>query len=124
MGFARARQASNNPPTDVPSPPPVDNPRGGTNFPLALYEALRLTAKSKAHKKLVIMLTDGDINGRICLDDLLRFARQSKIEVITIGVQGSDRNSLRQSLGKDQVLYVEDIHELPEEMRRLAIRKA
>ncbi len=98
--------------------------RGGTNFPLALYEALLQAQKSAARKKLVIMLTDGDIHGQISLDDLLRFARQSKTEVITIGVQGSDKESLEHELGKDQVIYVEDIHDLPEQIRRLAIRQA
>lgn len=98
--------------------------RGGTDFPLALHEALRQAGKSTARKKLVVMLTDGDINGQIDLDDLLRFARQSKTEIITIGVQGSDKDILQQELGKTQVVYVEDIHALPEEMRRLAIRKA
>jgi len=98
--------------------------RGGTEFPQALYEALRLAEKNSSHKKLVIMLTDGDIHGEIDLDDLLRYARHQAVEVFTIGVQGSDKESLQQNLGRNQVIYVEDIHELPEEMRKLAIRRA
>jgi len=70
------------------------------------------------------MLTDGDIHGRIDLDDLLRYAKHHKVEVITIGVQGSDKESLQQHLGRERVICVEDIHDLPEEMRKLAIRKA
>jgi uncharacterized protein YegL len=98
--------------------------RGGTDFPQALYESLMLAEKSRAHRKLIIMLTDGDIHGSIDLDDLIRYARRLQVEIFTIGVIGSDSESLRQSLGTEQVLYLEDIHDLPEEIRRIAIRKA
>ena len=72
----------------------------------------------------IFRLTDGDIHGSVDLDDLLRYARHHKIGVFTIGVEGSDKESLQQQLGKTQVIYVEDIHDLPEKMRKLAIRKA
>jgi len=46
MGFARSRQASNNPPSDVPSSPPVDNPRGGSApSPLATRSTSRAMSR-------------------------------------------------------------------------------
>ena len=95
--------------------------RGGTDFPLALYHALTTIEKNRAHKKIIFMLTDGDINGSIALDDLLRYSKSIKTEVITIGVKGSDEKTLQTQLGRKNVLFVEAVHSLPDEMRKIVI---
>jgi uncharacterized protein with von Willebrand factor type A (vWA) domain len=94
--------------------------RGGTDFTLALYHALTTIEKSRAHKKIVFMLTDGDINGMLNIDDLLRYAKHLNTNVLTIGIMGSDETMLRETLGKDNVIYIEDIHTLPNVLRKKA----
>ena len=94
--------------------------RGGTDFTLALYHALTTTEKSQAHKKIIFMLTDGDINGMLNIDDLLRYAKHLNTNVFTIGIAGSDEVILREKLGKDKVIYIEDIHTLPNVLRKKA----
>ncbi|MFC1551923.1 VWA domain-containing protein [Candidatus Latescibacterota bacterium] len=84
--------------------------RGGTDFTLALYHALTTIEKSRAHKKIIFMLTDGDINGMLNIDDLMRYAKHLNTNVFTIGIAGSDETMLRETLGKDNVIYIEDIH--------------
>ncbi|MFC1608094.1 VWA domain-containing protein [Candidatus Latescibacterota bacterium] len=94
--------------------------RGGTDFPLALYQALTIIEKSRAHKKIIFMLTDGDVNGTLNIEDLLRYAKHLNTNLITIGITGSDETMLRETLGKDNVIYIEDIHTLPNVLRKKA----
>jgi len=92
--------------------------RGGTDFPLALYCALQTAKKSRAHEKIVFMLTDGYINGSISLDDLNRYAKHLNTRVITIGISGSDEKIFKDQFGRDNVIYIEDIHTLPNILRK------
>jgi len=94
--------------------------RGGTDFPLALYHAIKTIEKSRAYKKIIFMLTDGDITGSIHLDDLGRYAKHLNTRVITIGISGSDEMMLRKQLGKENVIFIEDIHMLPNVLREKA----
>jgi len=96
--------------------------RGGTDFPLALYQSLQTISESKAYKKIVIMLTDGDVHGEIDIEDLIRYAKMVNTKVITIGITGSDTDSLQDYLGKNQVIYVDEIQNLPNEMNQLILR--
>jgi uncharacterized protein with von Willebrand factor type A (vWA) domain len=94
--------------------------RGGTDFPLALYHALTIIEKSRANKKIIFMLTDGDINGSINIGDIARYAKHLKTSVITIGIAGSDEAMLKETLGAKNVIYIEDIHMLPNVLRKKA----
>jgi len=87
--------------------------RGGTNFPLALYQTLRIAEKKNARKKIIIMLTDGDISGNIHLNDLVRYAGHHCVQVLVIGISGSDEENIRHWFGKDNTLYVENVSLLP-----------
>ncbi|MCK4395996.1 VWA domain-containing protein [candidate division WOR-3 bacterium] len=93
--------------------------RGGTNLPLALKEALNRVRKSQAHKRLVIALMDGDLSGRIDVEDLALWAKRQSIDLFCIGVGVSDEILLKRKFGAKNVLYVEDIKSLPEETRRV-----
>ena len=68
------------------------------------------------------MLTDGDISGQIVVDDLMRYARVIKTEVITLGLLRCDINNIKEQLAGTQVIYIDDIHTLPEELRRAALK--
>ncbi|MFC1550922.1 VWA domain-containing protein [Candidatus Latescibacterota bacterium] len=92
--------------------------RGGTDFTLALYHALTTIEKSRANKKIIFMLTDGDINGSLNIDDLRRYTKHLSTNVITIGIIGSDETTLRETLGKDNVIYIEDIQTLPNVLKK------
>ncbi len=94
--------------------------RGGTDFTLALYHTLTTIEKSRAHKKIIFMLTDGDIRGTLNIDDLRRYAKHLNTNIITIGIMGSDETMLRETLGKDNVIYIEDIRTLPNVLRKKA----
>jgi uncharacterized protein with von Willebrand factor type A (vWA) domain len=94
--------------------------RGGTDFTLALYHALTTIEKSRAHKTIIFMLTDGDINGTLNIDDLQRYAKHLNTTVITIGIAGSDETMLNETLGNKNVIYIEDIHTLPNVLRKKA----
>lgn len=101
--------------------PPGLSAQGGTNFSLALKECLRLTKETPAHKKLVIILTDGDLRGEISIEDLLQYADTYAIKVICIGVQGSDELELREYFDRDRVIYVERIHDLPAKLKQITL---
>ncbi len=95
--------------------------QGGTNFSLALKECLRLAKEIPAHKKLVIILTDGDLRGELSIEDLLQYADTYNIKVICIGVQGSDELELREYFSKERVIYVERIHDLPAKLKQVTL---
>ena len=94
--------------------------RGGTDYPLALYHTLKTMEKSQAHKKIIIMLTDGDINGSIQIEDLTRYAKHINTSILTIGIKGSDETTLKETLGTKNVIYIEDINQLPETLKKKA----
>lgn len=92
--------------------------RGGTNFPLAFYQAIIKAIKKTARKKIITMLTDGDITGNIHIDDLVRFADHHQLHVMVIGIQGSDEERIQHWFGKERTLYVENVSLLPTIMAR------
>ncbi|MFA5034002.1 MAG: vWA domain-containing protein [bacterium] len=93
--------------------------QGGTNFALALKECLRLAKETQAHKKLVIILTDGDLNGTFDIDDLLQYAEEYRIEVICVGIKGSSVFELK--LHFDKSIYVDRIAELPRKLKEVTL---
>jgi len=97
--------------------------RGGTNLPKALLHNLKTIKNSTAHKKIIITLTDGDLNGQIPIPELLRYAGHIKADVYCIGVIGSDPEELGERFAKDKTLYVEEIAELPKKISQLAIKR-
>ena len=64
----------------------------------------------------------GNHIGEIDIEDLLRYAKIIDTKIITIGISGSDKDSLQNHLGKNQVIYVNDIQDLPTEMNKLILR--
>lgn len=97
---------------------------GGTNLPLALKESIRLAEEGMAHKKVVIILTDGDTHGNPDPKELVEYAKKRRIDSLVIGVQGSDPYELKAIFGKKNTMYVEKIERLPEELRRIVVRRA
>ena len=96
---------------------------GGTDFPLALKESLRLAKETQAHKKLVIILTDGDITGELPIQDLLHYAGTYRIQVVVIGVEGSNEWELREYFGR-RAIYVERTQELPRKLKEVTLSNA
>ena len=94
--------------------------RGGTNLPQALLHTLKTITKNTAHKKLIITLTDGDLNGSPPIPDLLRYAKHHIIEVYCIGVTGTNPEELKQQFEEDKVTYIEEISTLPRAIWQLA----
>lgn len=97
-------------------------PRGGTDFTLGMYCALRQAQKSNADKKVVVLLTDGDLRGTYAIDDLLRYARTEQIEVVVMGIPGSDPADLTLQLGRVHVLYVQDVQKLPSALQKTVVQ--
>lgn len=97
--------------------------RGGTDFPLALRESVKLLQKTKAHRKICLMLTDGDVEGELSVPDLLHYARRHRIGVFVFGVAGSQPEELVRVFGRESMIYVERIEELPWKVKRLALKK-
>ncbi|MFA5032279.1 MAG: vWA domain-containing protein [bacterium] len=93
--------------------------QGGTNFPLALKECLRLAKETQAHKKLVIILTDGDLAGDFPIRDLLVYAEEYRIEVICVGIKGSNVFELK--LHFDKSIYVDRINDLPRKLKEVTL---
>lgn len=97
--------------------------RGGTNFPMGLRESLMILEKSLAHKKIIFMLTDGDLYGVPSIEDLLHLARAQNIEVFCIGIEGSNKNEIEQLFGTENSLFITDIGKLPEEIKTTALNR-
>jgi len=97
--------------------------RGGTDFPLVLREGIKLLQRAKAHKKICFMLTDGDLEGELSVPDLLLYARRHRIGVFVFGVAGSRPEELKEIFGRESVIYVQRIEELPAEVKRLALKR-
>jgi uncharacterized protein with von Willebrand factor type A (vWA) domain len=97
--------------------------RGGTSFPGGLRESLRILEKSKAHKKIIFMLTDGDLHGTPKVEELLHLSKIQNVEVFCIGVKGSSKAEIQRIFGKSNSLYVSDISSLPAEVRKIAINR-
>jgi hypothetical protein len=96
--------------------------RGGTDFPLALCQALKTAEKSTAHKKIIFMLTDGDLTGTFNTGDLVRYAKHLGVLVYVIGITGSNERILRRWFGKKNILYIEDVSTLPEELTKKVMK--
>ena len=88
------------------------SPSGGTDLPLALSECLRLARNADAHVKLVQILTDGDLDGRFAIEDVVEQARRYSIDVMCIGVQGSGEGKLLSVFGPNKTVYVENVRML------------
>ncbi len=99
------------------------SPEGGTNLPLALHECLKMAKEVKAQTKLIVMLTDGDITGTYAIRDLLEQAHRLSIEVICIGIQGSDLKDLVSAFGYRNVVYVKDARRLGKELKRVIVKR-
>jgi hypothetical protein len=75
--------------------------------------------KNLTNKQLVIVLTDGDLRGEVDVENLVIWAKRNSIDLVCIGVEGSDEVLLKRKFGANNVLYVEDICNLLKEMRRV-----
>jgi hypothetical protein len=71
----------------------------------------------------VFCLTDGDLNGTPNIPDQLRYAKHHNTQIYCIGVPGSDPEDLKNEFGRDKVVYVEDIAELPRKIRQLTMKQ-
>ena len=99
------------------------NPIGGTNLPLALKECIGLADRNPSHRKIILILTDGDTSGSCDPEELVSYARSRSIDVVCVGVQGSDPYALEQVFGKGNAIYVDRIRRLSEEMKRIVMRR-
>jgi nitric oxide reductase activation protein len=96
-------------------------PKGGTDFPLALYECLSLAAEARAYKKLVVMLTDGDLVGRYDVEEVLERARRLDVDTFCVGVQGSEEQALAAVFGPRNAVYVPDVQRLAGELKDVVV---
>ena len=94
----------------------------GTNLPLALKECIKLASENRAHKKVIIMLTDGDVNGSFDPKELVEYGTRQRIDMVCIGVKGSDKVVLERVFGRNAI-YVKKIERLAEELRRVVVRR-
>ena len=94
---------------------------GGTNLPLALHECIRLAEKGKARKRVIILLTDGDTEGSVDVREPVERAGREGIEVVCVGVQGADPDTLIRIFGMGKAVYVDHIYHLPQEFRKVII---
>jgi len=95
---------------------------GGTNFCVAFREALKQARETPAHKKLVVLLTDGDLNGQPRPEETLKEAQTERIDVVCVGVEGADMGELKRIFGANAI-FVPDIRRLPGEMRKVVVEK-
>ena len=95
--------------------------KGGTDFPFALKVAINLIEKIAVYKKIIFILTDGDITG---FDDPVEFVNEAlrkNIEVFVIAVQGSDYLELASQFGKPQVITIDYISDLPFQIKKMVV---
>jgi Mg-chelatase subunit ChlD len=97
--------------------------RGGTNLPQALLHTIKTIKNSTAHKKIVICLTDGDLNGTPPMPEQIRYAKHHNTQVYCIGVTGSEPQELTHQFEQDKVIYIEDITDLPRRVRELTLKQ-
>ena len=96
---------------------------GGTNFALAFREALNQARKHKAHRRVIIQLTDGDLDGGPPVEETLEDARREGIDVVCIGVQGCDMKALEEIFGPNAVC-APDVRKLPQAMKQVVVAHA
>ncbi len=95
--------------------------KGGTDFPLALKVAINLVEKITVHKKIIFILTDGDVAGSDDPIELTKKASRKNIDVFVIAVEGSDYSELTNQFGKTKVIKIDRISELPFEIKKIVI---
>ena len=95
---------------------------GGTNFPCAFEQAVRLTRETRSHRKLIVMLTDGDLGDEAMIAKTLTDAKQAGIDVVCLGVEGSDIREIQRIFGSNG-LYVPDVRRLPSELRKVVVER-
>ncbi|MFX0140048.1 MAG: VWA domain-containing protein [Candidatus Hodarchaeota archaeon] len=95
--------------------------KGGTDFPLALKVAINLLEEFTVHKKIIFILTDGDVTGSDDPVELVNEASQKNINVFIIAVEGSDYLELVSKFGKTKVIKIDHILELPLQIKKMVI---
>ena len=100
------------------------SPSGGTDLPLALSECLRLARSADAHVKLVQILTDGDLDGRFAIEDVVEQAHRDSIDVMCIGVKGADEGILLSVFGPNRAVYVENVRMLGVQLQEAILKHA
>jgi uncharacterized protein with von Willebrand factor type A (vWA) domain len=99
-------------------------PKGGTDLPLALHECLSIAQETRAYKKLIVMLTDGDLVGRYDVEEVLERACRFDVNVFVIGVQGSEAQDLLSVFGPQNAIYIPEVQRLGEELKKVVVEKA
>jgi len=94
---------------------------GGTDYPKAMRHALRVLEKSRAEKRILIMLTDGDLASSYydpC--KLYRYAKLRNIHVLTIKLGDP---LLKSQAFCDEQIALNDVSELPQLMEKISLRE-
>ncbi len=86
--------------------------KGGTDFPLALKVAINLIETVAVYKKLIFILTDGDIAGSDDSTELVKVAYRKNIDGLIIIVQESDYSELASQFGNTKVIKIDHISDL------------
>lgn len=95
--------------------------KSGTDFPLALKVTINLIEKIAVHKKIIFILTDGDISGFDDPVELVKEAYRKNIDVFVIAVEGSDYLELANQFGKTNVIKINFISELPFKIKKMVV---
>src|SRR5262249_46896327 len=72
----------------------ASSPKGGTAYFDAVHEAIQLLAADKEKReRAIVLMTDGrDVNSMRTLNDIIKEARDKKIQVFTLGLGEPGRN--------------------------------
>lgn len=95
--------------------------KGGTDFPFAVKVAINLLEKITGYKKIIFILTDGDIAGSDAPIELTKEASRKNIEVFIIAVEGSDYSELISQFGKTNVIKIDHISDLPFQINKMVV---
>lgn len=96
---------------------------GATSFKYAQRVALRSIEKSTAKRKIIVMLTDGDLSGSYgyTLVQLQKHAKRNKVQVIVIDV--GNGSAIKQKQYFDSVIFIRDCSTLLGAMKKIAGKK-
>lgn len=83
--------------------------------------AINLVEKITIHKKIIFILTDGDITGFDDPVELTKEADRKNIDVFIICVEGSDYLELTSQFGKTNVIKIDHISDLPFQIKKLVV---
>ena len=96
---------------------------GNNDVPDATHRALDWLSSSRASRKVIVIVNDGDLGGeKYTMKEEIARARRLKVDVVMIGV-GTTLDSMVEVLGSQNSFVLEDVSELPDLFNRVTLSR-